>query len=176
MTLTTTNIATTASIVSSNERTAACANQSTTQSTTDRQAVARIADFFQQLQPSDVARMGELYAPDAWFKDPFNEVRGLTEVQAIFSHMYVALDQPHFVVTRQLVDGVECFLTWDFVFRFKRFDTARWQTVRGGSHLKLSPEGLVTFHRDYWDTAEELYEKLPLIGGLMRWLKRRAKQ
>jgi hypothetical protein len=177
MTLTTTHIASTAG---SNERTAECATQWATQSatlcTTDRQAVARIADFFQHLQPSDVARMGELYAPDAWFKDPFNEVRGLTEVQAIFSHMYVALDQPHFVVTRQLVDGAECFLTWDFVFRFKRFDTTRWQTVRGGSHLKLSPEGLITFHRDYWDTAEELYEKLPLIGGLMRWLKRRAKQ
>ena len=28
-------------------------------------------------------------------------------------------------------------------------------------------------HRDYWDAAEELYEKLPILGGLMRWLKRR---
>jgi steroid delta-isomerase len=27
-------------------------------------------------------------------------------------------------------------------------------------------------HRDYWDAAEELYEKLPLVGALMRWLKR----
>jgi len=30
------------------------------------------------------------------------------------------------------------------------------------------------FHRDYWDAAEELYEKLPVIGALMRWLKKRA--
>ena len=34
--------------------------------------------------------------------------------------------------------------------------------------------GRVAFHRDYWDAAEELYEKLPGLGGLMRWLKRRA--
>jgi hypothetical protein len=27
---------------------------------------------------------------------------------------------------------------------------------------------------DYWDAAEELYEKLPVLGGLMRWLKRAA--
>jgi steroid delta-isomerase len=26
-------------------------------------------------------------------------------------------------------------------------------------------------HRDYWDAAEELYEKLPVLGALMRWLK-----
>jgi hypothetical protein len=29
-------------------------------------------------------------------------------------------------------------------------------------------------HRDYWDAAEELYEKLPVVGSLMRWLKRQA--
>jgi hypothetical protein len=31
----------------------------------------------------------------------------------------------------------------------------------------------VTLHRDYWDAAEELYEKLPVVGGLMRLIKRR---
>ncbi|NBU45056.1 MAG: nuclear transport factor 2 family protein, partial [Betaproteobacteria bacterium] len=29
-------------------------------------------------------------------------------------------------------------------------------------------------HRDYWDAAEELYEKFPLVGHMMRWLKRRV--
>ena len=72
------------------------------------------------------------------------------------------------------MDGDEAFLTWDFKFRFKRFDTQRWQTVRGGSHLQFNAQGLVTLHRDYWDAAEELYEKLPLLGGVMRWLKARA--
>ena len=33
---------------------------------------------------------------------------------------------------------------------------------------------LVLVHRDYLDAAEELYEKLPLLGGLMRLLKRAA--
>jgi hypothetical protein len=32
----------------------------------------------------------------------------------------------------------------------------------------------VSLHRDYWDAAEELYEKLPVVGSVMRWLKRRA--
>ena len=142
----------------------------------ERLAVARIVHFFEALQPADMARMGEFYTAQAWFKDPFKEVRGLAEVQRVFSHMYVALDQPHFVVTSQLVDGAQCFLTWDFVFRFKRFSPGTWQTVRGGSHLKLNADGRIDYHRDYWDAAEELYEKLPAVGSLMRWLKRRANQ
>jgi steroid delta-isomerase len=32
----------------------------------------------------------------------------------------------------------------------------------------------VAYHRDYWDSAEELYEKVPLLGAFMCWLKRRV--
>jgi hypothetical protein len=121
-----------------------------------------------------VSRLSEIYDAQARFKDPFNEVQGLTAIEAIFRHMYVALDQPHFVVTSQVVDGAQAFLTWDFRFRFKRFDTTTLQTVRGASHVVFNEEGRVTMHRDYWDAAEELYEKLPVVGALMRWLKKRA--
>jgi hypothetical protein len=140
-----------------------------------RDITARIAKLFEQLTPDSVPQLLQLYAPDARFKDPFNDVRGLPEIERIFRHMYVALDQPHFVVTHQLVDGEQAFLVWEFRFRFKRFDTQTWQTVRGSTHFQLNAEGLITLHRDYWDAAEELYEKLPVLGGVMRWLKKRAK-
>jgi hypothetical protein len=44
----------------------------------------------------------------------------------------------------------------------------------GGSHLVLDADGCITLHRDYWDAAEELYEKLPVVGRVMRWLKAQA--
>ena len=136
--------------------------------------VARIVALFEALTPAGVARLGEFYHPQARFKDPFNEVQGLAPVQHVFAHMFVALDEPRFVVNDIVVQGDQCFLTWDFIFRFKRFSRAL-QTVRGGSHLLLDSAGLITLHRDYWDAAEELYEKLPAVGALMRWLKRRAR-
>ncbi len=139
-----------------------------------RQMTENLAVFFETLSPSNVSQLHTLYDAQASFKDPFNEVKGLPEIERIFSHMYVALDQPHFVITGQLVDGAQAFLTWEFRFRFKRFDTTTLQTVRGGSHVVFNEQGLVSLHRDYWDAAEELYEKLPVVGGVMRWLKARA--
>jgi hypothetical protein len=139
-----------------------------------RQATQNVAIFFETLTPQSVSQLPTLYDAQATFKDPFNEVKGLPEIERIFRHMYVALDQPHFVITAQLVDGAQAFLTWEFRFRFKRFDTTTLQTVRGGSHVVFNEQGLVTLHRDYWDAAEELYEKLPLVGSAMRWLKKRA--
>ena len=135
--------------------------------------MARIVTLFETLTPADTARLGEVYAAEARFKDPFNEVRGLAAVQAVFAHMFVALEEPRFVVRDIVVQGDACFLTWDFVFRFKRF-SRELQTIRGASHLQLDAQGLITMHRDYWDAAEELYEKLPVVGALMRWLKARA--
>lgn len=139
-----------------------------------KQAVEKIVGFFETLAPQNVERFGDFYTEEAFFKDPFNEVRGLDEVQRIFQHMFVALQEPRFVITARVVEGDQCFLSWDFHFRFKRFNPEVNQIIRGATHLRLAPDGRIRFHRDYWDAAEELYEKLPVVGGLMRWLKKRA--
>lgn len=138
------------------------------------EAVTRVIAFFENLSPADVATIGQFYGPQARFKDPFNEVMGVPAIQGIFAHMFEALEQPRFVVTGRVVQGQQCFLTWDFLFAFKDFHKGVTQTVRGASHLVLDEQGLVSLHRDYWDAAEELYEKLPVVGALMRWLKKRA--
>lgn len=137
-------------------------------------AAQRLATYFENINPSSLAQVPQHYAADARFKDPFNDVRGTAGIQAVFEHMFEALDHPRFVVTQQLVQGASCFMTWEFHFGFKRFKQGQPQVILGATHLEFSEQGLVTLHRDYWDAAEELYEKLPLVGGLMRWLKGRA--
>ncbi len=136
--------------------------------------VDRIVEAFQTLTPASVDALGTIYATDARFKDPFNEVQGLAAIQHIFRHMFVSLENPHFIVTGRVVQGRQCFLTWEFRFGFRRFKQGQAQCILGGSHLMLNAEGLIAVHRDYWDAAEELYEKLPVLGSLMRWLKRRS--
>jgi len=135
--------------------------------------VARVVAMFESITPADVSRLGEFYASDARFKDPFNDVRGVPAIEKVFAHMFVALDAPRFVVRDIVAEGDQCFLTWDFLFRFKRFSRDE-QVVHGGSHLRFDAQGHVVLHRDYWDAAEELYEKLPGVGAFMRFLKRRA--
>lgn len=135
--------------------------------------LAAVIEFFEALQPADVQRIARVYTADAFFKDPFNEVRGTAAIEAIFAHMFTSLDEPRFVVHEAMVQGDGAFLTWDFSFRLKR-GPAGPQVIRGATHLRFAPSGLVAWHRDYWDAAEELYEKLPLLGAFMRWLKQRA--
>jgi hypothetical protein len=141
---------------------------------THRQKFKDIAHYFETISPESVGHIKNLYAPSARFKDPFNDVIGTAEIERIFQHMYVSLEAPQFVVVAQIVDGSQAFFTWEFRFKFKRFDTQTEQVVLGTTHLVLDEQGQISLHRDYWDAAEELYEKLPLVGSLMRWLKGRA--
>ena len=133
-----------------------------------------IIDYFETITEASVSRLPEYYTEDAYFKDPFNEVRGVKHIQRIFAHMYVTLDKPRFVITSKIIQDNTCFLVWDFKFYMKNYYKTTEQTIRGGSHLILNADGKIVSHRDYWDAAEELYEKLPVVGAIMRWLKKRA--
>jgi steroid delta-isomerase len=78
--------------------------------------------------------------------------------------MFRTLDAPRFQVHDVVVRATQCFLTWDFTFR-TRAPAQPNMAIRGGSHLKLAmPTAASQSHRDYWDAAEELYEKLPVLG------------
>ena len=137
-------------------------------------AVDRIVALFQGFAPPDLQRLPLFYTPDAYFKDPFNEVLGLPRISAIYAHMFEALEAPRFIITTQLVQGNECFLAWEFRFRNKRMQGGAEQVVIGSSHLKLADDGRIRWHRDYWDAAEEVYAKLPVLGALMRWLQKKG--
>jgi len=130
-------------------------------------------DFCEHLSADSTSAFARLYSADAFFKDPFNEVTGHAAIIQIFDHMFTRLDKPKFVVTRHMLQDDEAFLTWNFLFHFKG-DTRTQQCIHGASHLKFSADHTINYHRDYWDAAEELYEKIPLLGGLMRLLKCKA--
>ena len=134
----------------------------------------QLAAYFESITEPTLPKLRDFYAPNAHFKDPFNEVRDVASIEHIFAAMYVSMHDPRFVVHSKLEQGDEAFLTWDFNFRIKKYKPDVTQTIRGSTHLKFDPQSRVCYHRDYWDAAEELYEKLPMVGALMRFLKKRV--
>lgn len=134
--------------------------------------VAQVVTFFESLAPADLAQLGRLYGAQARFVDPFNDVTGLAAIRGVFEHMFRTLEAPRFEVRSVVAEGDRAWLAWDFLFRFRR--SAQPQCIHGASLLHFGPDGRIVLHRDYWDAAHELYEKLPLIGAAMRWLRRRV--
>jgi len=125
-----------------------------------------LMDWYGTLTRQSVRNIDQFYAPDVRFKDPFNDVQGIPAIMAVYEHMFDTTEDPRFVIDDRVVDGDQAFITWAFRFGLK----GKPYVIIGGTHLKFNAEGLVILHRDYWDAAEELLQKLPVVGGLIRWL------
>ena len=132
-----------------------------------------IVRWFESLTRDTAGSVGRYYAPEAFFKDPFNEVTGVAPIGRVFAHMFDQVDGPRFRILERWEASHGAMLTWEFHFQLKR--DAAPQVVRGASHLRFAPDGRIAYHRDYWDAAEELYAKLPVIGPVMRFLQRRGR-
>lgn len=132
----------------------------------------RVVRFYESIDPATLqSRLAAVYAQDAQFKDPFNEVQGHAAIGRIFKHMFHQVNSPRFRVVTGIQQGRDAFVTWEFHFSMKRY-CKQAQCIRGASHLVFDDAGAVKLHRDYWDAAEELYEKLPFLGAFMKMLKR----
>ncbi len=134
-----------------------------------------LIDWFEHLSPQTLDQVPRFYAADAEFKDPFNEVRGTDAIAHIFRHMFTQVDAPRFVVGSRFSGEDGVMLLWDFHFRSRGPLAPQAMSVRGATHLRFDDQGWIILHRDYWDAAEELYAKLPLLGWLMRGLQRQAR-
>lgn len=137
-----------------------------------RAAVDALIPFYQQLRPEDVADFDAYYRQDACFRDPFNHVSNIDGIKRIFAHMFTQVNDPAFRITKVIVGEGDAILFWTFHFRFKGIGCKRVQTLEGVTHLEFDDGGRIALHRDYWDAAEELYSRLPIIGSIMRGLQR----
>lgn len=128
-----------------------------------------ISHWFQTLTPESLERVGEMYAQDAVFVDPFNQLTGLASVRAVYQHMFDTLKQPRFVVTTIVERERDGFMTWDFLFECR----GQAQQISGCTQFELNDQGLIVLHRDYWDAAQQVYEKIPLLGSVLRMIRRK---
>ena len=75
--------------------------------------------FFETLDETrSLLAFGRIYADDVYFKDPFNETKGVNAVYEIFQEMYEKLDHPRFEILEAIADNTVCYVKWRFIFRF----------------------------------------------------------
>ena len=130
-----------------------------------------LLDWYSTLSPATLPQAADYYHRDAQFKDPFNEVEGVSAIIAVFEHMFSTTENPHFILHDRIVQERQAFVSWTFEFGLN----GKPYSIRGATHFKFDVQGMVLVHRDYWDAAEELFQKLPLVGAPVRWLRARFK-
>lgn len=128
--------------------------------------------LFENLTPQTVdTDFLQVFDRKVYFKDPFNEVRGLNELQGIFRHMFASLHEPEFRVHHMAGADKTGYLEWRFYFKLK--PNGEVKQINGVSKILINDQGKVLVHIDYWDAGEFVYRKIPILGGLIRMVNKR---
>jgi len=129
----------------------------------------RYAAFLEAMTREDLDRLEQFCAPDVRFRDPFNAVTGVEDYRRVLEKMFDDVGQPDFVITGRALAGERLFLHWRFAAAGPGGRPLRFE---GMSDIRLDAAGRVMSHGDFWD-AGAVYEKSPLLRGLLRLVKKR---
>ena len=69
-------------------------------------------------------------------------------------------------------NGDRYHFSWDMHLKTPNLNSGEEFTVSGVSEIHFDGE-LVRYHRDYFDMGEFIYERLPVLGRIVRLIKER---
>lgn len=130
--------------------------------------------FLERLAPAEIGRLEHLAAPDLHYHDPFVDVHGLPAVKRVFAKKFEDVDDPRFTFTHTACDGDTMFLRWHFTCRPKTIKRGQPWVCDGVTEVRFDPLGRVAAHIEHWDSGEQVYEKIPVLRIIIRWVKRRV--
>jgi hypothetical protein len=144
-------------------------------SAAEAEALARFGRFFSDFSGDRIEKLlPETYAEDVVFDDTLKTVRGRDALAHYLTESASAVDSCAVqILDHAANDGGDYFLRWRMMIRFRRFRRGQDTWSIGMSHLRFDAEGRVVYHQDYWNAADGLFQHIPLVGHLIRAIKRR---
>ena len=129
----------------------------------------RYRRYLEDLSSATLGDLETYVTADVRFKDPFNDVRGVDAMRRIFQHMFENVQDVKFRAQDMASEGPMCFMSWRFEGKLRGNPWA----FDGASIIRFAEDGRVTEHIDHWDAGGDFYERLPIIGSLLAFLRRR---
>lgn len=134
-------------------------------------AVARFIDFYKAFDANSIGKLNEVYSENVEFQDPARRIEGLQQLQNYFSDLLTHVHGCHFEIGQIESTDALTVVQWKMHFIHDRLNKKRMISVDGVSIVSGSDK--IERHRDYFDLGELLYEHVPVIGSVVRFLKRR---
>jgi hypothetical protein len=136
----------------------------------EREAIGRFDAFFGDVTVESIrSQIDGFYAPDVYFNDTLKTLRGRQAVEAYFIRMPQHADFVRAKVIDNSRSGANYYVRWIMDVRYK--GAKETVSTMGMTLLRFDKQGRVVLHQDFWDSSAGFYEHLPVLGGVIRWIK-----
>jgi hypothetical protein len=137
------------------------------------QKIERFIKDYNTLSKDTMHLLEQMYHDDVHFIDPLHEIHGLQALKAYFCNLYENVISIEFNIDDSYNSDEHCFLYWTMRYQHRALNSGQTITVHGHSFIQFTGDK-VSFHRDYVDIGEMLYEHVPLLGWAVKKIKHRA--
>lgn len=117
------------------------------------------------------ALLRQVYAENILFKDPAHEVQGLDNLIRYFSKLYSNTLSCDFVLQQHIIEDEQASMRWVMTLAHKSLKKGAPVRVDGASFLTFDNSNKITYHQDYFDLGQMLYENVPLVGNITKFIK-----
>jgi hypothetical protein len=147
----------------------------TKDSAAETDAIGRFKQFNGDFSAANITNhTTDIYSANVWFRDPFKEIHGEPAFEAYLLHGSSAVAE--FSMDWQDVaenDG-NYYFRWVMSLKLHRDSHDQPPSLTPGiSLVRFDHEGKVIFQQDYYDAGAFLYEKIPILGSEIRFIKKR---
>ncbi|WP_422360036.1 nuclear transport factor 2 family protein [Reichenbachiella sp.] len=126
-------------------------------------------NYFTQMKFDYSDALNDIYSDHVVFKDPIHEIEGVKNLKAYFDKLNDNLIEGSFQFTDESIVDNKAYLSWEMQVKLKR---PKKSIVASGISV-LTLEDKVVHQRDYFDAGEMFYEHIPLLGSILRSLKKK---
>jgi len=141
----------------------------------DVQSNKRIQAFiklYDQLDDGSIDKqIAETYAEKIYFNDTLVTIHDRQNLLKYLSHTQQQLDSIKFQVLSIQDNGKDVYVRWLMQTLFNTMGQDIDIQSIGISHLRFNADNKIILHQDYWDSMQGFYQHLPIIGGVLRWIK-----
>ena len=139
-------------------------------------AIERFLNVYRVLNSSNLETLRDIYRDDICFVDPAHMVNGIDDLSRYFNHLYQNVDSISFSFEAPLVVNDNGYVAWKMEFSHPRLAGGKPVQVEGVTYLEMDAQGMVYYHRDYFDLGAMLYEHIPGFGRIIKIVKKRLGQ
>lgn len=139
----------------------------------DRAVIERFQALYLALRADTLHLLDGVYADTVIFEDPLHRVEGLAELKHYFQRMYAGVESISFEYGEVFPSAGQAMLTWTMHMTHRRLQGGEPLTLPGATHIRFARDK-VLYHRDYFDAGALLYERLPVLGSVVRAVRRRV--
>lgn len=150
--------------------------------------IQKFESFYTNLASMKIEELASIYSDNVTFIDPIAAHSGIKTVESYFSKLLENAKYCTFIIhsvqkasdlNTIAGDHIESdkdsktnfVVNWEMAFTSERINKGRPIKVDGITQLKVVDNKII-YHRDYYDLGQMVYENVPLLGRIIKRIKR----